>query len=270
MLRELVADRIRTSGPISFAEYMELSLYHPELGYYARAAQKTGRAGDFFTSVDVGPIFGELLAKQFAEMWRVMAKRAREPFSGRSGKWLPTPFRSRRVRGRQRAPVSRHPRRGAPQRPGVLFRHPALSRRAVPRRARGPHRDPRPACAPASTQRHESAGARLRRHPRQRTARRAAHPRRRHDGEWTARSVRRYLRRPVRGAVRASLHAAHRGISRARGCGDAGGMARRSEPGRRRLDDAGGRRRLARGFWSSSTTATTSASSTAFHTRQGR
>ncbi len=74
MLRELVADRIRTSGPISFAEYMELSLYHPELGYYARAARKTGRAGDFFTSVDVGPIFGELLAKQFAEMWRVMAE----------------------------------------------------------------------------------------------------------------------------------------------------------------------------------------------------
>ena len=70
-LREVIADRIRTSGPISFAEFMELSLYHPELGYYARAAQKTGRAGDFFTSVDVGPIFGTLLAKQFAEMWRL-------------------------------------------------------------------------------------------------------------------------------------------------------------------------------------------------------
>jgi len=75
MLRELIADRIRTSGPISFAEFMALSLYHPELGYYARAAQKTGRAGDFFTSVDVGPIFGALLARQFAEMWRVMGAR---------------------------------------------------------------------------------------------------------------------------------------------------------------------------------------------------
>jgi SAM-dependent MidA family methyltransferase len=72
VLRELIADRIRTSGPISFAEFMEISLYHPELGYYARAAQKTGRAGDFFTSVDVGSIFGELLAKQFAEMWRLL------------------------------------------------------------------------------------------------------------------------------------------------------------------------------------------------------
>ena len=71
-LRELIADRIRTNGPISFAEFMELSLYHPELGYYARAAQKTGRAGDFFTSVDVGAVFGALLAKQFAEMWRIL------------------------------------------------------------------------------------------------------------------------------------------------------------------------------------------------------
>ena len=71
-LREVIADRIRTSGPISFAEFMDISLYHPELGYYARAAQKTGRAGDFFTSVDVGPIFGALLAKQFAEMWQIL------------------------------------------------------------------------------------------------------------------------------------------------------------------------------------------------------
>ena len=51
---------------------MEWALYHQELGYYAREARKTGRAGDFFTSVDVGPIFGELLARQFAEMWRLL------------------------------------------------------------------------------------------------------------------------------------------------------------------------------------------------------
>lgn len=79
LLRELIADRIRTSGPISFAEFMELSLYHPQLGYYARAAQKTGRAGDFFTSVDVGPIFGELLAKQFGEMYRVLQRQSPIP-----------------------------------------------------------------------------------------------------------------------------------------------------------------------------------------------
>ena len=47
---------------------MDLALYDSESGYYARAAQRSGRAGDFFTSVDVGPIFGELLAIQIAEM----------------------------------------------------------------------------------------------------------------------------------------------------------------------------------------------------------
>jgi SAM-dependent MidA family methyltransferase len=49
---------------------MSLALYHPEHGYYARAARRTGRNGDFFTSVDVGPLFGKLLARQFADMWR--------------------------------------------------------------------------------------------------------------------------------------------------------------------------------------------------------
>src|SRR5262249_48730164 len=47
---------------------MDLALYDPDFGYYARAVQRSGRAGDFFTSVDVGPLFGELLEVQLAEM----------------------------------------------------------------------------------------------------------------------------------------------------------------------------------------------------------
>ena len=47
---------------------MDLALYHPEHGYYAAREQRSGRRGDFYTSVDVGPMFGELLAAQFAEM----------------------------------------------------------------------------------------------------------------------------------------------------------------------------------------------------------
>ena len=57
---------------------MDLALYDPDVGYYARAAQRSGRAGDFFTSVDVGPVFGELLEIQLAEMAGILA-RAREP-----------------------------------------------------------------------------------------------------------------------------------------------------------------------------------------------
>jgi SAM-dependent MidA family methyltransferase len=66
-----IADVIRERGPLTVAAFMELALYDPEIGYYARAGQRSGRAGDFFTSVDVGPLFGELLALQLAEMWRV-------------------------------------------------------------------------------------------------------------------------------------------------------------------------------------------------------
>lgn len=66
----IVAGRIRQSGPITVAEYMDLALYAPGAGYYARAAQRSGRAGDFVTSVDVGPLYGELLSVRFAELWR--------------------------------------------------------------------------------------------------------------------------------------------------------------------------------------------------------
>ena len=62
---------IRERGPLTVAAFMDLALYDPELGYYARAAQRSGRAGDFFTSVDVGPLFGELLETQLAEIFRI-------------------------------------------------------------------------------------------------------------------------------------------------------------------------------------------------------
>lgn len=52
-------------GVISFARFMETALYCPGIGYYERTGNRIGRGGDFFTSVCVGPLFGELLAMQF-------------------------------------------------------------------------------------------------------------------------------------------------------------------------------------------------------------
>jgi SAM-dependent MidA family methyltransferase len=46
---------------------MELALYCPDCGYYEKIEDKIGQTGDFFTSVSVGPLFGQLLAAQFAE-----------------------------------------------------------------------------------------------------------------------------------------------------------------------------------------------------------
>jgi SAM-dependent MidA family methyltransferase len=73
-LASLLADRIRRFGPITFAEYMRECLYHPAHGYYSRG--ETKRFADYYTSVDVHPIFGRLLARQFAEMWRQLDRPA--------------------------------------------------------------------------------------------------------------------------------------------------------------------------------------------------
>ena len=77
---EIIVDRIRERGPITVAAFMEIALYEPGAGYYARAAQRSGRQGDFFTSVDVGPLFGELLAVQIAEMASLVDPTGSAPF----------------------------------------------------------------------------------------------------------------------------------------------------------------------------------------------
>lgn len=65
-------DQIRTvmaaapGGVIPFSEFMRLALYAPGLGYYAAGSeQRVGRGGDFYTSVSVGAVFGQLLAGHF-------------------------------------------------------------------------------------------------------------------------------------------------------------------------------------------------------------
>ncbi len=55
---------------------MEQALYHPAHGYYSSGRARIGRHGDYFTNVSVGPIFGQLMATQFAEMWRVLGQPA--------------------------------------------------------------------------------------------------------------------------------------------------------------------------------------------------
>ncbi len=46
---------------------MELALYCPDYGFYEGEKDTIGRRGDFYTSVSVGSLFGELLAFQFAD-----------------------------------------------------------------------------------------------------------------------------------------------------------------------------------------------------------
>jgi SAM-dependent MidA family methyltransferase len=53
---------------------MEQVLYHPEHGYYSSGGCVIGRKGDYFTNVSVGPLFGQLLVAQFAEIWEELGK----------------------------------------------------------------------------------------------------------------------------------------------------------------------------------------------------
>ena len=69
-LSDLLRAEIARRGPIPFRDFMERALYHPEHGYYTSGRAAIGRAGDFFTNVSVGPLFGKLLAEQFDEMWQ--------------------------------------------------------------------------------------------------------------------------------------------------------------------------------------------------------
>jgi SAM-dependent MidA family methyltransferase len=59
---------------------MEAALYHPTLGYYCRPGMTTGPDGDFYTSADLHPVFGRLLARQVAEMAQRTARDDRAPF----------------------------------------------------------------------------------------------------------------------------------------------------------------------------------------------
>ncbi len=67
-LHAILLGEIRSGGPISFARFMELALYHPVHGYYAREPTPIGPSGDFFTASDAGRAFGRCLARQIVEI----------------------------------------------------------------------------------------------------------------------------------------------------------------------------------------------------------
>ncbi|OGP55310.1 MAG: hypothetical protein A2Y65_04380 [Deltaproteobacteria bacterium RBG_13_52_11] len=70
-LHQIIAEEIRQKGPIPFARFMEICLYHPQYGYYSSGTGCRGREGDYFTAPTIHPIFGALMGKQMAQMWRI-------------------------------------------------------------------------------------------------------------------------------------------------------------------------------------------------------
>lgn len=75
-LAERIAERIRSGGPISVAEYMHLCLHDPKDGYYAVRPALGDRAGggDFLTAPLVSQMFGELIGLWMVDLWRQMGR----------------------------------------------------------------------------------------------------------------------------------------------------------------------------------------------------
>jgi SAM-dependent MidA family methyltransferase len=67
-LVELLRQRIRDHGPLTFRDFMDAALYHPQFGYYSSSRNPLGREGDFYTAADLDPVFGMLLARRFSMM----------------------------------------------------------------------------------------------------------------------------------------------------------------------------------------------------------
>ncbi len=67
-LERIIAARIRATGPMTLADYMETCLLHPQHGYYA-TRDPFGRAGDFTTAPEISQIFGEICGLALAQAW---------------------------------------------------------------------------------------------------------------------------------------------------------------------------------------------------------
>ena len=70
-----IADRIRSGGPMSVAEYMHVCLHDPRDGYYATRPALSAE-GDFITAPLVSQVFGELIGLWMVELWRQMGRPA--------------------------------------------------------------------------------------------------------------------------------------------------------------------------------------------------
>jgi SAM-dependent MidA family methyltransferase len=54
-------------GHLSFRDFVELALYHPQFGYYSRGENPVGKHGDFITAPSLSPVFAFAMSGLFRE-----------------------------------------------------------------------------------------------------------------------------------------------------------------------------------------------------------
>src|ERR1041384_6012603 len=62
VLRNMLLD-----SDLSFRDFVEVALYHPEFGYYTRGRERVGKEGDFVTSPTLSPLFSHVLGRLVRE-----------------------------------------------------------------------------------------------------------------------------------------------------------------------------------------------------------
>ncbi|PKO47206.1 MAG: hypothetical protein CVU29_03355 [Betaproteobacteria bacterium HGW-Betaproteobacteria-22] len=68
-LAQLIKNKIVDCGGwLSFADFMQMALYTPGLGYYSGGAKKFGAGGDFVTAPEISPVFAQTLVHQLAQV----------------------------------------------------------------------------------------------------------------------------------------------------------------------------------------------------------
>lgn len=71
-LCQIIIEKIKKEGPMSFCEFMEMALYYPSKGYYMSDGKRVGKSGDYYTSPHVSSLYGRILGKQLEEMWHLL------------------------------------------------------------------------------------------------------------------------------------------------------------------------------------------------------
>ena len=74
-LQERLIGWIRADGPMPFEEFMAAALYDPEGGFFTTKTLRSAKSGDFLTSPEVSPLFGETLAKFVDEELSSLSRR---------------------------------------------------------------------------------------------------------------------------------------------------------------------------------------------------
>lgn len=76
MLKDILIQQIKRTGPIDLYTYMTLCQTHPIYGYYTskKSTDILGNTGDFVTAPEVSPLFGEMIALWVFERWEALGK----------------------------------------------------------------------------------------------------------------------------------------------------------------------------------------------------